>query len=107
MRLRSARSGRKEKTMPKFSIIVPAYDSEGYISKALMSILDQTYRDYELIVVCDSCTDNTDEVAAAYGAKVFYIEAGSDGAAHGYKENLDLDYTIDFTALMAGFMSML
>ena len=67
--------------MPKFSIIVPAHNSERYISKALMSILDQTYRDYELIVVCDSCADNTDEVAAAYGAKVFYIEAGSDGAA--------------------------
>ena len=67
--------------MPKFSIIIPAHNSEKYISKALMSVLDQTYRDYELIVVCDSCTDDTDEVAAAYGAKVCYINSGSDGAA--------------------------
>lgn len=67
--------------MPKFSIIIPAHNSESYIHRALMSIIEQTYRDYELIVVCDACTDNTDEVAAAYGAKVFSINEGCDGAA--------------------------
>lgn len=67
--------------MPKFSIIIPAHNSEGYIGKALYSIIKQSYKDYELIVVCDNCSDDTDETAAAYGAKVYYTDWGCDGMA--------------------------
>ena len=49
--------------MPKYSIIVPAYNAEDRIDKVLGSIRSQEFIDYELIVICDSCTDRTEEIA--------------------------------------------
>lgn len=65
--------------MPRFSIIIPAHNSSGYIIKALESIKQQTFKDYELIVPCDSCTDNTEEIAQAYGAITKTVSYGRDG----------------------------
>lgn len=55
----------------RFSIIVPAHNSESYIRKALDSIREQTFTDYELIVVCNDCHDNTKVIAQEYTDKVF------------------------------------
>lgn len=63
----------------RFSIIIPAYNSEGYIHKALRSIQSQTFKDYELIVVCDSCKDETAKVAKSYGAKTYNVEFEHEG----------------------------
>lgn len=63
----------------KFSIIIPAYNSAGYIRKALDSIRIQSFTDYELIVVCDSCTDDTRAIAEEYGAKVEEVDCHCDG----------------------------
>ena len=63
----------------RFSIIIPAYNSSGYIRKALESIRSQVFTDYELIVVCDSCTDNTEEIAKEYGARTFAVDYHCDG----------------------------
>lgn len=63
----------------RFSIIIPAYNSEKYIENALRSIAQQTFKDYELIVVCDSCYDRTEEIAKSYGAKTFAVDFHNDG----------------------------
>ena len=63
----------------KFSIIIPAHNSASYIRKALDSIKAQTFKDYELIVVCDSCTDNTQAIAEEYGATTVKVGYGRDG----------------------------
>ena len=63
--------------MPRFSIIIPAFNAEKHIRKALDSIKEQTFRDYELIVICDNCTDNTAQVAWTYGAKVIKVNYGN------------------------------
>ena len=65
----------------KFSVIIPAHNEQDYISKALSSIQEQSFTDYECIVVCDACTDNTREIAESYGAKVIEVNAHSSGAA--------------------------
>ena len=45
--------------MKDFSIIVPAYNVEKYIEKCIDSILNQSYKNYEVIVINDGSTDNT------------------------------------------------
>ena len=55
--------------MNKISIIVPAYNIENYISKCLDSILAQTYKDLEIIVVDDGSTDRTGAIIDEYDKK--------------------------------------
>ena len=67
---------------PFFSVIVPAHNSAGYIGKCLRSIRKQSFQDYELIVVCDSCTDNTERVAMEFlPDKIVTSNFGMDGLA--------------------------
>ena len=49
-----------------FSIIIPLYNKAAYIGETLNSVLSQTYCDYEVIVVNDSSTDNSLEVASSF-----------------------------------------
>lgn len=73
---------------PKFSIIIPAHNSEGFIRNALDSIVSQSVHDYELIVVCDSCNDLTEAVARRYTLYVYSVNFGNDGLTRNY--GLDL-----------------
>ena len=52
--------------MPSISIIIPAYNVEEYIEECLDSILNQTFTDYEVIVVDDCSTDNTYSIIQSY-----------------------------------------
>ncbi|MBU0460019.1 MAG: glycosyltransferase [Nanoarchaeota archaeon] len=46
----------------KISIIIPAHNEENYLRKTLHSIKQQSYQNYETIVVCNGCTDKTEEI---------------------------------------------
>lgn len=73
----------------RFSIIIPAYNSANYIEKALMSIEQQSFKDYELICVCDSCTDDTESICKKHGASiVFPVQYHNDGLTR--SKGLDL-----------------
>ncbi len=63
----------------RFSVIIPAFNAENHIRKALDSIKQQSFKDYELIVICDSCKDNTEEIAKEYGAITIPVNFGNDG----------------------------
>ena len=63
----------------RFSVIIPAFNAEDRIRKVLESVKNQTFTDYELIVVCDSCVDNTANIAREYGAIVDEVKFGRDG----------------------------
>jgi len=51
---------------PLVSIIIPAYNAEKYIQRALESALAQTYKDIEIIVIDDGSTDKTAEIIKTY-----------------------------------------
>ena len=66
---------------PKFSIIIPAYNSAAFIKKGLDSIRKQSNTDYELIVVCDACEDHTASIARMYTNNVLEVNYHRDGLA--------------------------
>lgn len=53
----------------KFSIIIPAYNAEKYIRTAISSIIEQTYKNWEIIVVNDGSTDSTRDIILEYITK--------------------------------------
>jgi glycosyltransferase involved in cell wall biosynthesis len=65
------------------SVVIPAFNAGRFIRRTIDSILAQTYKDYEIIVVDDGSTDDTAEVVKVYGAKVRYVyqENSGDGPA--------------------------
>ena len=48
--------------MPKASVIVPVYNVEGYLEKCVQSVLAQTEKDFELLLVDDGSTDHSGEL---------------------------------------------
>ncbi|MDD5422924.1 MAG: glycosyltransferase [Candidatus Omnitrophica bacterium] len=52
--------------MPRVSVVMPTYNCARYLGESIDSVLDQSYKDLELIVVDGESTDNTDAIAASY-----------------------------------------
>lgn len=61
--------------MSKVSVIIPVYNSEKYIGKCLDSVLNQTYKDIEIIVINDGSKDNSQKVIDEYKNKYSNIVA--------------------------------
>lgn len=61
------------------SVVIPAYNASRFIRQTIDSVLSQTYKDFELIVVDDGSTDNTGEIVKSYGEKVRYIYQNNAG----------------------------
>ena len=67
--------------MPKISVIVPTYNRARFVTKAIDSVLAQTYKDYEIIVVDDGSTDNTKQVLRPYMDRIHYIYQENTGVS--------------------------
>ena len=68
---------------PKVSIIIPTYNRAKLLSRAIKSVLDQTFKDFELIIVDDGSTDNTKGVVEEFQKKdsrIKYIWQENSGA---------------------------
>lgn len=79
--------------LPLVSILTPAYNSEGYISNLLESILNQTYPNVEMIIVDDGSTDGTKEVIVSYIPK---FERRGYVLRYYYQENSGQSAAINF-----------
>lgn len=55
--------------IPRISVLMPAYNSEKYIGEAIESILNQTYADFEFIIINDGSTDNTAKIIKEYAQR--------------------------------------
>ena len=73
------RSSRRRHSRALVSVVVAAFDEEAFIAEALGSVLAQTYRDVEVIVVDDGSSDRTVEIAQELGARV--LRQTHEGAA--------------------------
>lgn len=72
------------KQSPLFSVIVPIYNSERFLTECLDSILAQTELDFELILVNDGSTDGSGAICCAYresDARIKLVEISNSGAA--------------------------
>ena len=90
--------------MPKISVVMPAYNAEKYIGESIESILNQTFTDFEFIIIDDGSTDRTAEIIKSYNDKrikyvkneinsgiVFSLNRGLDLAQGKYIARMDAD----------------
>lgn len=76
----------------KLSIVIPAYNIEGYIGKCLDSVLGQTFQDMEIIVVDDGSTDRTPEILDQYAKnneKITVIHKKNEGVSIARNTGID------------------
>ncbi len=69
--------------MPLISIIMPTFMHAGFIAQAIISVMGQTYQNWELIIVDDGSSDNTKEVVASFLAdrRIMYFAQVNAGAS--------------------------
>lgn len=77
--------------MYKFSIIIPVYNVEKYLEKCLESIVNQTYTNYEVIVVCDKCTDNSEKIVDKYVEKYKFKKIYCENTGLSKARNLGIE----------------
>lgn len=74
---------------PKVSVIMPVYNAERYVGKTIESILEQTFHDYELLLIDDGSTDTSGAICDEYAARdarirVFHKENGGICSARNF-----------------------
>lgn len=67
--------------MPKISAVIPVYNHQDFIADCIQSVLNQTYKDFEIIVIDDGSTDSTPEIIYGFGDKVKYVRQQNRGVA--------------------------
>jgi glycosyltransferase involved in cell wall biosynthesis len=63
----------------KVSVIIPTYNRARLVQEAIGSVLQQPFRDYEIIVVDDGSTDGTEELLRRFGARIRYVRQPNQG----------------------------
>src|SRR5690242_2033878 len=67
--------------MPRFSVVVPTYNRAATLPRAIDSVLAQSVDDFELIVVDDGSTDDTDAVLEHFGDRVRVVVQANAGVS--------------------------
>lgn len=68
-----------KKNEPLISVVIPTFNHEEYIEEAIQSVLEQTYKNYEIIVVDDGSKDNTRNIIRKFENNIKYIHQKNQG----------------------------
>lgn len=69
-----------DKAIPLVSVVIPTYNHAQFLGRALQSVLNQTYRNWEVIVIDNHSTDNTDEVMSSFAdPRIAYLKIHNNG----------------------------
>ena len=68
---------------PLFSVVIPSYNREGIIKKAIDSVLSQSFQNFEIIVIDNGSTDNTKQMVESYASSKikYFFQKGSGSPA--------------------------
>lgn len=84
----------KEYTVDGFSIIMPTYNQSEFIRRAILSVVEQSYTSWELIIIDDGCTDDTQEnvkdYLEAYTNIVYIRNQVNKGMGHAINQGLEV-----------------
>jgi hypothetical protein len=71
-------------TSPQLSVVMPVFDGEDYLEEAIQSVLDQTFQDFEFIIVNDGSKDSTSAIVrrfAEHDSRIRFEDLGHEGQA--------------------------
>lgn len=77
-------------TEPAVSICIPTYNRKNYLKEAIDSILAQTYKDYEIVIVDDGSTDGTEEMIKSLNLPIMYHRQPNSGDAAARNKLIEL-----------------
>jgi glycosyltransferase involved in cell wall biosynthesis len=87
---------------PLVTVLMPAYNAEKYIGEAIISVLAQTFRDFELLIINDGSTDNTEKIIRSYiDSRIRLVNRNNEGVAAALNYGLSIaraDYIARFDA---------
>ena len=76
--------------MTKISLIVPIYNSQNYLEKCIKSLISQTLKDIQIILINDGSTDNSEKIIKSFDdERIVYISKNNEGI--GKTRNLGID----------------
>ena len=85
---------KKENSQPSVSVVMPAYNAEKYIEESITSVINQTYTNWELIVIDDGSKDNTAEIVKQFAEKdkriTLYLNEKNMGVAKTRNRGFDM-----------------
>lgn len=70
--------------MPKISVIVPVYNAEKFLSECIKSVLNQTYKDFELLLINDGSTDNSANICKSFAendSRIILFNKSNEGVS--------------------------
>lgn len=79
--------------MKKVSIVVPVYNSNKYIRKCIESLIDQSYKNIEILLINDGSTDNSDEICKEYKSKdkrIIYVVKEHTGVSDTRNKGIEI-----------------
>jgi glycosyltransferase involved in cell wall biosynthesis len=75
---------------PFFSIIIPTFNRYNSLKQAVRSVLSQSYKDFELIIIDDGSTDETSEIKNAFHGKLKYVRQENSGVSSARNKGISI-----------------